>query len=95
MNEEYPHHRTQDEGQDPNAERAWARAPVTAESQPPPAGDLPPTGDDRVDAAVAGLRRLPGTPADEHVAVLEEVHGQLRDILGELNEGPDTTQGRP
>jgi hypothetical protein len=100
MNEEYPHHRTQDEGQDPYAEREWARAPVTADSQPP-AGDLPPTGDDRVDAAVAGLRRLPGIPADEHVAVLEEVHGQLRDILGELNEGqdrtvePDGAEGRP
>jgi hypothetical protein len=63
-----------------------------------PAGDPPPTGDDRVDAAVAGLRRLRGTPADEHVAVLEELHGQLRDILGELNEGPDRpdmAQGRP
>jgi hypothetical protein len=49
---------------------------------------LPPTGDQRVDDAVAGLSRLPGRPADEHVAVLEEVHGRLRDILGELNEGP-------
>jgi hypothetical protein len=78
MDEEY-------EGQDPYAERVWARAPVPAESQPP-AGDLPATGDDRVDAAVAGLSRLRGTNADEHVAVLEEVHGQLRDILGELNE---------
>jgi hypothetical protein len=51
-----------------------------------------------VDAAVAGLSRLPGTPADEHVAVLEEVHGKLRDILGELNEGPDRpdlAQGPP
>jgi hypothetical protein len=52
-----------------------------------PAGPLPPTGDDRVDTAVAGLRRLPALPADEHVAVLEEVHGRLRDILGELSEG--------
>ena len=68
---------------------------VAPPDQPMPAGDLPPTGDDRVDAAVAGLRRLPGTPADEHVAVLEEVHGRLRDILGELNEGPDMTQGPP
>jgi len=81
MDEEY-------EGQNPYAERVWARVPVTAESQSP-AADLPPTGDDRVDAAVAGLSRLRGTPADEHVAVLEEVHGQLRDILGELNEGQD------
>jgi hypothetical protein len=54
---------------------------------------LPLTGDDRVDAAVAALSRLPGTPADEHVAVLEEVHGQLRDILGELND--DSGQGQP
>ena len=44
-------------------------------------------GDDRVDAAVAGLSRLAGAPAEEHVAVLEEVHGRLRDILGEVNEG--------
>jgi hypothetical protein len=61
---------------------------VTAESQPAGA-DLPPTGDDKVDEAVAALSRLPGTPADEHVAVLEEVHGQLRDILGEVAEGSD------
>jgi len=52
-----------------------------------PPGEILPTGDDRVDEAVAGLSRLPGRPADEHVAVLEEVHGRLRDILGELNEG--------
>jgi hypothetical protein len=44
------------------------------------------TGDERVDGAVAALGRLPGLPADEHVAVLEEVHGQLRDILGELDD---------
>ena len=56
-----------------------------------PPGEILPTGDDRVDDAVAGLIRLPGRPADEHVAVLEEVHGRLRDILGELNEGPGRT----
>ena len=54
---------------------------------PRPAAGLPPTGDDRVDEAVGGLGRLPGRPVDEHVAVLEEVHGRLRDILGELSEG--------
>jgi hypothetical protein len=53
----------------------------------------PPTGDERVDAALAGLSRLHGRPADEHVAVLEEVHGQLRDILGELAETPETSEG--
>ncbi len=81
MDEEY-------EGQDPNAERVRARAPATAQSRPP-AGDLPATGDDRVDATMVGLRRLASTPVDEHVAVLEEAYGQLRDILGELSEGQD------
>ena len=63
-----------------------------------PPGETPPTGDGRVDDAVAGLSRLPGRPVDEHVAVLEEVHGRLRDILGELNEGPgrtDQDESRP
>jgi len=63
-----------------------------------PPGPALPTGDDRVDDAVAGLSRLQGRPADEHVAVLEEVHGRLRDILGELNEGPgraDQDENRP
>jgi hypothetical protein len=44
----------------------------------------PPTGDERVDDVVAGLSRLQGRPAEEHVAVLEEIHGQLRDILDEM-----------
>ena len=54
-----------------------------------------PTGDARVDEAVAGLNRLKGRPADEHVAVLEEVHGRLRDILGELDETPEPPQAAP
>ena len=56
------------------------------------------TGDDRVDASVAGLSRLRGQPVADHVAVLEEVHGRLRDILGELGEDQGTTEqpkGRP
>ena len=55
----------------------------------------PPTGDARVDAAVAGLGRLRGTPAEDHVAILEEVHGRLRDILGELAEDSATLPGQP
>jgi hypothetical protein len=62
-----------DKDQDLDAERTVAEAPAT--------------GDARVDDAVAGLRRLQGRPAEEHVAVLEEVHGQLRDILDDL--GPE------
>ncbi len=87
MNEKYPDQGTGQEGQDLGAERAAGRALADGDT-PPPAGALPATGDARVDAAVAGLSRLPGRPAEEHVAVLEEVHGRLRDILGELNEGP-------
>jgi hypothetical protein len=64
------------EDQDPDPERSVAGAP--------------PTGDPRVDAAVAGLSRLEGQPVEDHVAILEEVHGQLRDILGELAEEPGT-----
>jgi hypothetical protein len=54
--------------------------------------DAAPTGDTRVDDAVAGLSRLEGRPADEQVAILEEVHGRLRDILGELDETPESPQ---
>ena len=87
MDDKYPDQNAEQEGQDLDPERTAGRAPADADT-PPLAGGLPPTGDDRVDQAVAGLSRLPGRPADEHVAVLEEVHGRLRDILGELNEGP-------
>jgi hypothetical protein len=85
MDEEYPDEGTEQDGQDIYPERAVPRASPSGVTRPPVA-ELPETGDDRVDAALAGLSRLPGTPADEHVAVLEEVHGRLRDILGELNE---------
>ena len=49
----------------------------------------PATGDTRVDDAVAQLSRLDRQAPGEHVAVLEEVHGRLRDILDELSEGPE------
>jgi len=66
---------TRDKDQDLDAERAVAEAPAT--------------GDVRVDDAIAGLSRLKGRPAEEHVAVLEEVHGRLRDILDDLGpSGP-------
>jgi hypothetical protein len=86
MDEEYPDHGIGDQGQDLETERGLVTAAPDGET-PRPAAELPPTGDDRVDGAVAGLSRLPGAPAEEHVAVLEEVHGRLRDILGELSEG--------
>jgi hypothetical protein len=89
MDEEYPDQGTEGQGQNLEAERAWpAAAPDGGEPRPAAEPTLsPPTGDDRVDAAMAGLSRLAGAPPEEHVAVLEEVHGRLRDILGEVNEG--------
>ncbi len=86
MNEEFPDEGPGEKDQDLYSERGMARVSPAAMSPIPVTGS-PPTGDDRVDAAVAGLTRLPGLAADEHVAVLEEVHGRLRDILGEVNEG--------
>jgi hypothetical protein len=86
MNDEYPAQGIESQGQDLDNERGGVPASPSGETARPPGG-LPPTGDDRVDAALAGLGRLPGALVDDHVAVLEEVHGQLRDILGELSEG--------
>ena len=64
----------EEENQELSSERTVAQAPAT--------------GDARVDDAVAQLSQLQGRPASEHVAVLEEVHGRLRDILDELAESP-------
>jgi hypothetical protein len=86
MDEEYPVQATRGEGQNPGTERIGPGAPAPGQ-EPRLAPGPPPTGDDRVDAALAGLSRLAGAPAEEHVAVLEEAHGRLRDILGEVNEG--------
>jgi hypothetical protein len=89
MDEEYPDQAIEGHGQNIEAERARPAAAPNG-GEPRPAAEptpAPPTGDDRVDAAVAGLSRLAGAPPDEHVAVLEEVHGRLRDILGEVSEG--------
>ncbi len=47
-------------------------APVGA-----PAG----TGNERVDAVVRSLGSLEGRPAEEHVAVFEAAHRELRDAL--------------
>ena len=49
---------------------------------------LAPTGDPRVDAAIAGLASLEDVDLAERPAVLEGVHDRLREILGELGD-PD------
>jgi hypothetical protein len=90
MDEEDPGQGMPPEDQDHDAERSVASGPPADRARPdqavPGLAAPPPTGDERVDHAVAGLSRLVGTPVDEHVAVLEEVHGRLRDILGELDD---------
>ena len=61
-----------------------------AEQQQPPV-----TGEARVDAAVARLGELAGRPVTEHPAVFEQVHRQLREVLGELDAGPDGAAAQP
>jgi hypothetical protein len=46
------------------------------------------TGEPRVDQAIARLDGLAGLPPDEHVAVFEDIHGKLRQVLSELDSGP-------
>src|SRR6201995_6065640 len=89
MNEEYPDQGIEGKSQDIDAERSRAAAtPHGGELRPAAeATFVPPTGDDRVDAPVAGLTRLAGSSAEEHVAVRDGVHERVRNILGEVNEG--------
>jgi hypothetical protein len=47
------------------------------------------TGDARVDEAAAGLDRLGELPLDQHVAVFEETHARLRQVLGDLDADQD------
>ena len=49
---------------------------------------LDPTGDPRVDRAIAGLSALEEMDLGERPAALEMVHDRLREILGELGDGP-------
>jgi hypothetical protein len=45
-----------------------------------------PTGDHRVDDAVAALDGLGDLPVEDHPVVLEQVHGRLAEILAGLDE---------
>ena len=46
-----------------------------------------PTGHDDVDALLAEIPTLVGTPVAEHVAVFERVHHGLRDVLDATTAG--------
>ncbi|MFB4318738.1 hypothetical protein [Actinomadura sp. 21ATH] len=53
--------------------------PPRAHAAAPPGPE--PTGDPRVDDALAGLNGLAGTPVAGHVAVFGEIHRRLQDLL--------------
>ncbi|HEX6921401.1 MAG TPA: hypothetical protein VF314_14350 [Actinomycetes bacterium] len=53
-----------------------------------PAGEHD-TGDPRVDAALGRLDELEGSPPPEHVAVYEDVHRTLQEVLAEASGRPD------
>jgi hypothetical protein len=48
-----------------------------------------PTGDPRVDQAIAGLSTLEEMDLDQRPAALEVVHDRLREILGELGDAAE------
>jgi len=50
-----------------------------------PGGRRPPTGEPRVDAALARLDELTSRPVTEHRPIFDDVHRRLRDVLGELD----------
>jgi hypothetical protein len=61
---------------------------------PEPGDQRRPTGEPRVDAAVARLDELAGLPVTEHAQVFEDVHRGLADVLDELEAGQLTEAGQ-
>ncbi|MBA3744877.1 hypothetical protein [Sporichthya sp.] len=51
------------------------------------AGDLPETGDPRVDQVLAGLAGIGELPIAEHVGVYDQAHRGLQDALANLDQG--------
>ncbi|MFC9976552.1 hypothetical protein ACFVH6_37205 [Spirillospora sp. NPDC127200] len=61
-----------------------------------PAGpQAEPTGDARVDAALARLAELAGTPVAAHVEVFEDVHQRLQELLAAADDGEPGPSGPP
>lgn len=58
----------------------------TAEPESPAVPPPDPTGDPRVDAAVARLAELGGRPVPEHVEIFEDVHQRLQELLAAAGE---------
>ncbi|MFD0690793.1 hypothetical protein [Actinomadura fibrosa] len=55
-----------------------------------------PTGDSRVDDAVARLADLPGRAVPDHVEIFEDVHQRLQELLASADQDePDPAQNGP
>lgn len=68
----------------------------------PAAAPPDPTGDPRVDAAVARLSELGGRPVPAHVEIFEDVHRRLQELLASAGQEepprpafPDALRPRP
>ena len=67
---------------------------MTEPQEPEPTGEVaPPSGDERVDAALSGLGSLAGRPVHEHVGVFQEVHQRLQEVLGSTDLDQETEAG--
>ncbi|MFB4309871.1 hypothetical protein [Actinomadura sp. GTD37] len=61
-----------------------------------PAAPLPgPTGDPRVDAAVAPLGELGGRSVSEHVEIYEDVHRRLQELLASAGQDEPSQPSQP
>ncbi|MFC4049446.1 hypothetical protein ACFOY4_07120 [Actinomadura syzygii] len=88
------------EGAEPQERAAVLEGALPEEAAPEEVGGEPefpavpvpePTGEPRVDAALARLGELGGRPVSAHVEVFEDVHQRLQEILaaaGEEEERP-------
>jgi hypothetical protein len=55
----------------------------------PAAGEMPVTGNEKVDAAITKLAGLGELPVAEHAAMFDGVNRRLGEILGEVESGDD------
>jgi hypothetical protein len=59
---------------------------ATGPAEEPAAAAPADTGHERVDAVIRSLDSLEGRPAEEHVAVFEAAHRELRDALSSSDQ---------
>jgi len=77
----------QDEVRDTGPQPGAAGGPPRAAAPEPVVARAAGTGDPRVDELIARLDGLAGQPLADQVAVFEEAHTRLRQVLGELDTG--------